>query len=156
MRGGRERQLEACDSSFTFFCSDSLFCCCYISLDRYMMPSILDANAPELVASPKRKASDLHLDISVKRRSPRACLVCRNRKVRCDAVQSGVPCNNCRLDNVPCVLSTSTRRKTKSTPVDCQTQSPEHDSDRANDIPVSLTFEGPALHSVHLGKFAHF
>jgi hypothetical protein len=46
-----------------------------------------------------------------KRRSSRACLSCRNRKVRCDVVHRGLPCNNCRLDNVECVLKESKRRR---------------------------------------------
>jgi hypothetical protein len=114
------------------------------------MPTAPGAPASGLAESPnKRKASDMPPEGSVKRRAPRACLVCRNRKVRCDAVQSGVPCNNCRLDNVACVLSDSNRRKATSTSVDCDVYSPETDTESApaNDIPVSLTFEGLLLHS---------
>ncbi|CAH0047473.1 unnamed protein product [Clonostachys solani] len=46
-----------------------------------------------------------------KRRSSRACLSCRNRKVRCDVVRGGVPCNNCRLDSVECIIKESNRGK---------------------------------------------
>lgn len=46
-----------------------------------------------------------------KRRSSKACLSCRNRKVRCDVVRGGVPCNNCRLDNVECIIKESNRGK---------------------------------------------
>lgn len=53
----------------------------------------------------------------VKRRSPRACVSCHRRKVRCDVVNGGVPCTNCRLDHVDCVLKQSNRgRKSKSKP----------------------------------------
>lgn len=44
-----------------------------------------------------------------KRRSTKACLSCRNRKVRCDVVTNAVPCTNCRLDSVSCVLKESNR-----------------------------------------------
>ncbi|CAG9996221.1 unnamed protein product [Clonostachys byssicola] len=44
-----------------------------------------------------------------KRRSSKACLSCRSRKVRCDVVNGGVPCNNCRLDELECVLKESNR-----------------------------------------------
>lgn len=55
---------------------------------------------------------------SSKRRASRACLSCRNRKVRCDVINSGVPCTNCRLDCVDCVVTESNRgrRPTASGP----------------------------------------
>jgi hypothetical protein len=37
---------------------------------------------------------------------PRSCIVCRNRKVRCDK-QS--PCSNCRRGNIPCTYPTGER-----------------------------------------------
>lgn len=64
---------------------------------------------------------------AVKRRASKACQCCRSRKgkalsygegvqrlhsiVRCDVVESGVPCTNCRLDEVDCCVSDSKRRK---------------------------------------------
>ncbi|CEJ94367.1 Putative Cutinase transcription factor 1 beta [[Torrubiella] hemipterigena] len=45
----------------------------------------------------------------VKRRSPKACVSCHNRKVRCDVVNGGWPCTNCRLDGVDCLLKESNR-----------------------------------------------
>ncbi|KAJ4176773.1 hypothetical protein FALCPG4_011458 [Fusarium falciforme] len=48
-------------------------------------------------------------DRSSKRRASRACLSCRNRKVRCDVVKGGVPCTNCRLDRIDCVVTESNR-----------------------------------------------
>lgn len=36
------------------------------------------------------------------RRARVACLSCRRRKVRCDAMTYGRPCTNCRLDNHDC------------------------------------------------------
>ncbi|KAF5709071.1 cutinase transcription factor 1 beta [Fusarium mundagurra] len=48
---------------------------------------------------------------AVKKRALRACVSCRDRKVRCDVVNGGVPCTNCRLDDVDCVLKASNRGK---------------------------------------------
>ena len=47
----------------------------------------------------------------VKRRASRACCCCRARKVRCDVVEHGSPCTNCRLDQVECVVTESKRRR---------------------------------------------
>jgi Fungal Zn(2)-Cys(6) binuclear cluster domain len=61
----------------------------------------------------------------VKRRAAKACQTCRSRKVRCDVVESGPPCNNCRLDQVPCIVSDSRRkRKPRSNGVDEESESP--------------------------------
>lgn len=46
---------------------------------------------------------------SSKKRSTQACLSCRSRKVRCDVVNEGTPCTNCRLDDVDCILKKSRR-----------------------------------------------
>lgn len=48
---------------------------------------------------------------SVKRRASKACQCCRARKVRCNVVEHGPPCTNCRLDEVECVVSESKRKK---------------------------------------------
>ncbi|KAL1953727.1 hypothetical protein VTO42DRAFT_2326 [Malbranchea cinnamomea] len=47
----------------------------------------------------------------IKRRASKACCCCRARKVRCDVVENGVPCTNCRLDEVECIVTESKRRK---------------------------------------------
>ncbi|TPX17885.1 uncharacterized protein E0L32_002986 [Thyridium curvatum] len=108
--------------------------------------------------SRKRPGEAASNDRAAKRRSSRACLSCRSRKVRCDVVNSGVPCTNCRLDDVDCVLKESSRgRKPNSTvarhraasstapqsagPAPQQDTSPhshDHDADR---YLVSLTFD---------------
>lgn len=49
-----------------------------------------------------------------RRRASRACLRCRNRKVRCDVARGGAPCTNCRLDVIQCVLSEPNRGKKTS------------------------------------------
>lgn len=66
----------------------------------------------------KRTASDAGLkpngtrpNKSVKRRAAKACQCCRNRKVRCNVVEHGAPCTNCRLDEVECIVSESKRKK---------------------------------------------
>ena len=63
--------------------------------------------------SGKRKASAAGLNANrpVKRRASKACCCCRARKVRCDVVENGSPCTNCRLDQVECVVTESKRRK---------------------------------------------
>ncbi|KAJ5902413.1 hypothetical protein N7495_002941 [Penicillium taxi] len=64
--------------------------------------------------SGKRKASVAGLSAHnrpVKRRASKACCCCRARKVRCDVVENGSPCTNCRLDQVECVVTESKRRK---------------------------------------------
>ncbi|KAK4553230.1 hypothetical protein LTR86_009760 [Recurvomyces mirabilis] len=48
---------------------------------------------------------------SVKRRASKACQCCRARKVRCNVVEHGAPCTNCRLDEVDCIVSESKRKK---------------------------------------------
>lgn len=47
----------------------------------------------------------------VKRRAARACSSCRSRKVRCNVVECGPPCINCRLDSVECVIVRNRRHR---------------------------------------------
>jgi len=53
---------------------------------------------------------------SVKRRASKACQCCRARKVRCNVVEQ-IPCTNCRLDEVECIVSESKRKKYETTAV---------------------------------------
>src|SRR6266487_668719 len=65
--------------------------------NRFTMDS---AEVPEAQTQNKRKATTAGLPgVSrlVKRRAPKACCCCRARKVRCDVVDNGAPCTNCRL-----------------------------------------------------------
>ncbi|KAI9732562.1 MAG: hypothetical protein M1834_003897 [Cirrosporium novae-zelandiae] len=48
---------------------------------------------------------------AVKRRASKACQCCRARKVRCNVVEHGAPCTNCRLDEVECIVTEGKRRK---------------------------------------------
>lgn len=67
--------------------------------------------------APKRSADAAELKNSnrpaksVKRRASKACQCCRSRKVRCNVVEHGAPCTNCRLDEVECIVSESKRKK---------------------------------------------
>ncbi|KAL2862154.1 fungal-specific transcription factor domain-containing protein [Aspergillus pseudodeflectus] len=73
----------------------------------------------------KRKASTAGLSANsrpVKRRASKACCCCRARKVRCDVVENGSPCTNCRLDQVECVVTESKRRKKSRV----ETDNPSH------------------------------
>lgn len=90
-----------------------------------MSPEItsLDIASPESdhschtsAPSPKRSAGAAGLTVNangrpVKRRASKACQCCRARKVRCNVVEHGAPCTNCRLDEVPCIVTESKRRK---------------------------------------------
>lgn len=72
------------------------------------------SNMAENEAKGKRKASTAGLPANarpVKRRASKACCCCRARKVRCDVVENGSPCTNCRLDQVDCIVTESKRRK---------------------------------------------
>ncbi|QSS62683.1 C6 transcription factor [Histoplasma capsulatum] len=66
----------------------------------------------------KRKAAAAGIQTTsraIKRRASKACCCCRARKVRCDVVENGSPCTNCRLDEVKCVVTESKRRKKSRT-----------------------------------------
>ncbi|RVX71602.1 hypothetical protein B0A52_03786 [Exophiala mesophila] len=45
------------------------------------------------------------------KRSTRACITCRSRKVRCDLETYGSPCSNCRFNNIVCQAAGNNRRK---------------------------------------------
>lgn len=64
---------------------------------------------PQSGPRPQKRSGEGLGDRAAKRRSSRACLSCRCRKVRCDVVNGGVPCTNCRLDSVECVLKETGR-----------------------------------------------
>ncbi|KAI9839841.1 MAG: hypothetical protein M1819_000031 [Sarea resinae] len=76
-----------------------------------------DSSASDTQESQKRSASAAGLNANsnnnrpVKRRASKACQCCRARKVRCNVVEHGAPCTNCRLDEVECVVTESKRRK---------------------------------------------
>ena len=42
---------------------------------------------------------------------PKRANVAVLRKVRCNVVEHGAPCTNCRLDEVECIVSESKRKK---------------------------------------------
>ncbi|KAK2739263.1 hypothetical protein FQN57_006598 [Myotisia sp. PD_48] len=56
----------------------------------------------------KRTSSDAGIDFSdfksSRKRGAKACQSCRSRKVRCSVSDHGIPCYNCKLDEVECVI----------------------------------------------------
>lgn len=46
-----------------------------------------------------------------RRRAAIACTQCHTRKVRCNVDATGPPCAHCLIDEVPCILHTSSRGK---------------------------------------------
>ncbi|CAG7917447.1 unnamed protein product [Penicillium olsonii] len=114
--------------------------------------------------SGKRKASAAGLGQNrpVKRRASKACCCCRARKVRCDVVENGSPCTNCRLDQVECVVTESKRRKKSRVEVENHSESPEavednHFHGRFNDLSglADLVPTSPSQNSVDLDQGQH-
>lgn len=48
-----------------------------------------------------------------------ACTLCRKRKVRCNAAIHGLPCTNCKLDGVDCVIGPRKRRYVPTSGLTC-------------------------------------
>ncbi|KAL8665033.1 MAG: hypothetical protein Q9202_002589 [Teloschistes flavicans] len=72
-----------------------------------------------------------------RQRASRACETCHARKVRCDAANLGVPCNNCVAFGIECKIPTPKRKK-------AQGKTKDSDSDRGDSIQAnSPTVEGP-------------
>lgn len=94
-------------------------------------------------SSRKRTASIAGLNNSggVKRRASKACHSCRARKVRCDVIENGSPCTNCRLDTVDCVVTDSRRGKRPYQDVDILSKSSPSSVGNADDLPICMTFE---------------
>ena len=82
-----------------------------------------------------------------KRRASRACHCCRSRKVRCDVIESGTPCTNCRLDEVDCVVTESKRRKKPRTAEDAD-QSPCSSVDESEDLLAFANCEDAGLQEI--------
>ena len=81
-------------------------------LERYQKEQQNTSSSQE---SKKRSAATAGMDHkpqrSVKRRASKACQCCRSRKVRCNVVEHGAPCTNCRLDQVECIITESKRKR---------------------------------------------
>lgn len=77
----------------------------------------------------------------MKRRASKACHCCRARKVRCDVVESGTPCTNCRLDQVECTVSHSKRQKKSYGDDDFLNRSPISSNEDVEDLPSFPNFE---------------
>ncbi|KAL4809779.1 fungal-specific transcription factor domain-containing protein [Aspergillus unguis] len=109
------------------------------------------AGAGDMAPRQKRTAGSTTNDRASKRRSNRACLSCRNRKVRCDVLLGGHPCTNCRLDEIECILKESNRgRKPASATVMQASEAPQPEfqpqtppqAARPEDFLVGLSLEG--------------
>ncbi|KAJ5092206.1 hypothetical protein NUU61_007076 [Penicillium alfredii] len=94
------------------------------------------------IDSGKRKASAAGLGHNrpVKRRASKACCCCRARKVRCDVVENGSPCTNCRLDQVECVVTESKRRKKSR--VDMENNHAESAGEASEENPLQSSSHG--------------
>ncbi|KLJ06816.1 hypothetical protein EMPG_17692 [Blastomyces silverae] len=70
-------------------------------------PSPESSSTPK-ESSPKRSAEDAGLsgpdDKASRKRASKACQSCRARKVRCGVSEHGVPCHNCKLDDIECIV----------------------------------------------------
>jgi hypothetical protein len=102
-------------------------------------------------SAPKRKALAAGLSASgrtVKRRASRACHCCRSRKVRCDVVESGTPCTNCRLDEVECMVSDSKRRKRPRAEGDVSNPSPGSSNDSSEELPGFGAYEETSVQHI--------
>lgn len=123
---------------------------------------------PQSVGTNKRKGDDLQTETAVRRRASRACLSCRSRKVRCDVTSEGTPCTNCRLDNVACRLTVSSRGRVRASTGGASTggasapraassddvgERSQRSSAGVTDFPVALTFEGTDPNCVPLLDF---
>ncbi|KAL8698112.1 MAG: hypothetical protein Q9201_006750 [Fulgogasparrea decipioides] len=72
-----------------------------------------------------------------RQRASRACETCHARKVRCDAANLGVPCNNCVAFGIECKIPVPKRKKT-------QGKIKDSDSDRGDSIQTnSPVVDGP-------------
>jgi hypothetical protein len=99
----------------------------------------------------KRKALAAGLPSSgrtVKRRASRACHCCRSRKVRCDVVESGTPCTNCRLDEVECMVSDSKRRKRPRADGEVSNQSPGSSNDSSEEPQGFNAYEDTGVQNI--------
>jgi hypothetical protein len=85
---------------------------------------------------------------TVKRRASRACHCCRSRKVRCDVVESGTPCTNCRLDEVECMVSDSKRRKRPRADGEVSHQSPGSSNDSSEELQGFNAYEESGVQNI--------
>lgn len=108
------------------------------------MAAVATAQAVQPPA-PKRKSTAAGLSAGstrpVKRRASKACQCCRSRKVRCDVVESGIPCTNCRLDEVECCVTEGKRRKRSCIETDILQGSPVESVEEREDLPTFPIFD---------------
>ncbi|KAH8663236.1 fungal-specific transcription factor domain-containing protein [Ilyonectria robusta] len=73
-----------------------------------MDPAGAQADTPSRQDHPKKAPG------RTRRRSSRACLHCRARKVRCDVSHRGSPCTNCFLDSERCLVARRTSKYSRT------------------------------------------
>ena len=115
--------------------------------DTIMAHAISTTGTAATQSPPKRRSSTANLGNNgrtVKRRASKACHCCRARKVRCDVIESGTPCTNCRLDQVECVVSHSKRRKKSPGDDDLLNHSPISSNEEMEDMATFPNFEDDA------------
>ncbi|KAJ5463455.1 hypothetical protein N7475_008399 [Penicillium sp. IBT 31633x] len=95
-------------------------------LDEYISPPA-DRENLDVHETKQLKESDKKFR---PRRAKWACHACHKRKVRCDALNHGTPCTNCKLDMKECV---ATPRKRQNTTVQTLNQRAES---RESDMPL--------------------
>ncbi|KAH7120193.1 hypothetical protein B0J13DRAFT_612882 [Dactylonectria estremocensis] len=87
--------------------------------------------------------SDSSVSESKRRRSARACLACRKRKVRCDVTQDD-SCTNCQLDGITCEIAPRQRRQktdTRRTRYAGMTSLDQHNSNPKNKVTETVSLE---------------
>ena len=118
-------------STFAVFNAGTLLCCCYLnprvyrkssgypatfvvrlhgqSLQTWSVGIMISDSASSCrtssyIAPPERPKEGV-----TKKRAPKACQNCRARKVKCNIIDSGIPCAYCSRRNVPCAVAKSNR-----------------------------------------------
>lgn len=87
----------------------------------------------------------------VYRRASRACVQCRERKIKCDLTEKGSPCQNCQNDEVECTTSISRRsRKYRLNMIHSRASQPTlSPTDQALPVATTLSF-APAIKTPHV------
>ncbi|KAK5988246.1 Cutinase transcription factor 1 beta-like protein [Cladobotryum mycophilum] len=89
-------------------------------------------------------------ETSKKRRASKACSCCRTRKIRCDVLQTGLPCTKCRIDGFECAVEDRKKRRKRS-----ETSDQESPVERRLRIDVSMSATSSSRHSI-LHRVPHY
>ncbi|KAK4078430.1 transcriptional regulator family: Fungal Specific TF [Purpureocillium lilacinum] len=80
------------------------------------------------------------------KRASKACVCCRARKVRCDVLQTGLPCTKCRADGFDCSVRERKKRRRKA----------EAGGTSSSAIPNTIPGSGSLPHHVALHQIPHY